>query len=357
MRRQIYTFVHASGTPRQLGRDHGRQAADRIDGYLDYLARSLGLSRADLRERALQFRPLFRDFCPHLLEEIEGLAEGAGLDPADALACQVRGEAGQVSEGACTSFVIGPRGTASGETLIGQTCDLPPEIDEFGYVLHLEPGDRPATLMWTFGGMIGYHGLNSRGVAHFANSLTGGPKWRFALSHYPLKRLLLEQPSLGNILELLRSVPVCSNGNYVLCDGEGRILDVELTSEGPEVVESRQAGFLAHANHYLCSAHSCSETLAASLPDSPARQKRIETLIHSKFGSITLDDAKWFLSDHAGHPASICRHPHEGADHPMLDHRAKTVTALIAEPFQGRLHVCRGNPCENEWATHSLEGR
>ncbi|MEZ4571425.1 MAG: hypothetical protein R2849_14065 [Thermomicrobiales bacterium] len=40
---------------------------------------------------------------------------------------------------------------------------------DFGYVLHLKPDDKPETLFWTFGGMIGYHGLNAAGVAQFAN--------------------------------------------------------------------------------------------------------------------------------------------------------------------------------------------
>jgi predicted choloylglycine hydrolase len=83
--------------------------------------------------------------------------------------------------------------------------------------------------MWTFGGQIGYHGLNAAGVAHFANALGGGPAWKFGLSHYPVKRMMLERGTLAEVYDLLRRVPVCSSGNYVVCDGEGRIADVELT--------------------------------------------------------------------------------------------------------------------------------
>ena len=181
-----YPLVRARGSHRELGRQHGEQAAEKIDRYLDYLADTLECPRDELRARTMRFLPLFEEKCPHLLEELAGLAEGADLPMADALAAQLRGELGPAAEGGCTSFVIGPQGTATGETLIGQTSDNPPELTDFAYVLHLQPEDRPPLLFWTFGGMIGYHGLNGHGVAHFANSLGGGPRWKFALAHYTM---------------------------------------------------------------------------------------------------------------------------------------------------------------------------
>src|SRR5436305_10485395 len=100
---------------------------------------------------------------------------------------------------------------------------------ETSLVQGLEPGGKPGILMWTFGGMLGYHGLNAHGVAHFANSLGGGPAWREGLPHYPVKRLMLEQRDVPAVLDVLARVPVCSSGNYVLCDGGGAVADVELT--------------------------------------------------------------------------------------------------------------------------------
>jgi isopenicillin-N N-acyltransferase-like protein len=351
---ESYPQFAASGNHRELGLQHGAQAGERINRFLEYQARLLKISRDTLRARALKWLPLWERYCPHLLEELGGLAEGAGLPLADALASQLRGELGHVESSGCTSLAIGPRGTASGDVLIGQTSDMAPDLVQFGYVLQLSPEDKPDVLMWTFGGMIGYHGINEHGVAHFANSLSGGPGWKFVLSHYPLKRMILEQRTVDDVVQLMRDVPVCSNGNYVLCDGTGAVLDVELTSEGPELIRDNGAGFVAHANHYLCAAHACERNFEQSLPDSFSRQKRIEELVRGRFGAITPDDVKGFFADHQGHPTSICRHPHDGADHPMLAHTDHTVAALVAEPAAGRLHVACGNPCENEYHTHTL---
>ena len=348
-----YPLFEAQGEPRDLGRQHGEQAREHIRSYLEFLAKSLQLTREQLRQRALRFLPLFESQCPELLIEAAGLAEGATLVLADALVVQLRGELTQVGDGACTTFAIPARGTGTGGTLIGQTSDNPPELEQFGYVLRLRPTNKPAVLMWTFGGMLGYHGINEHGVSHFANALGGGPSWKFSLSHYPLKRLILEQRSLRDVLQLMREFPVCSNGNYMLADGSGAILDVELTSDGPFVPELQER-FLVHSNHYLCSELACDANWQHSLKDSFPRLDRMRALIDGKFGSITLADMQQFLADHDGHPVSICRHSHAGPEGPMLGPSGKTVAALIAEPEQRRLHVALGNPCENPLVTYSL---
>jgi len=351
---EVYPLFSARGTHPDLGRQHGEQARTQVRGFLNYLAHLLRLSRERLRSRAQRFLPLFEQHCPHLVDEIRGLAEGAGVPLAEALAVQVRGELGQVQDEACTTFVIAPRGTASGQALIGQNSDVEPELEEFAYVLRLEPVGKPAVMMWTFGGMIGYHGLNSSGVAHFANSLGGGPAWRMALPHYPVKRLMLEQRTLANVLELLRRVPVCFSGNYVLCDGAGRIADVELTPDGFALMEYQREGFLAHSNHFVCGPYACPETDRASVPDSFPRFTRMHELLASRAGRLTVEDLWHFLADHEGHPTSICRHPHDGPDHPSVSARGRTTASLIAEPASGLLHVCRGNPCQSSYETYRL---
>lgn len=350
-----YLLFDAAGSPRELGRQHGEQAREPICGYLDFLRSSLQLTPEQLAQRALRFEPLFREHCPDLFTEVQGLAEGAAISFPAALALQLRGELGQVSDGACTTFVLGPSATAEGQVLIGQTSDTPAEIEAFAYGLRLRPVDRPALLMWTFGGMLGYHGFNAHGVAHFANALSGGPAWKFALSHYPLKRRILEQASLPDVLSLMRRSPVCSNGNYVLCDGQGGIADVELTPDGPFILEPPTEGFLAHSNHYLCQAHACESNFAQSLPDSFPRLDRIRALIRERLGRITLSDMQHFLSDHSGYPTGICRHPHDGPDDPLLPAAGKTVAAIVAQPQSGRLTIACGNPCENPYVEWTLD--
>ena len=339
-----YPLYRASGSHRQLGREHGEQAASRIRAHIEYMCSTQRLTLAALREKALRFEGLFERHCPHLLEEMRGLAEGAGITHAEALAVNIRGELGHVSDRGCTTYVIGRRGTALREILVGQNSDMNTENIRLGYVLHLKPQGKPEVMLWTFGGMIGYHGMNSAGIAHFANALGGGPRGRFAMPHYPVKRMLLECTRMDEVLKLLRANP--AGFQRKLCSVR------------------RERGYPGPRNHYLRSAAvarwrgrlSCAyqplpgspvqhtENYAKGWQDSQPRLDRMNSLIRTRFGAIGVDDMKAFLSDHSGRPTSICRH----------DGDSRTVAAIIAEPAARRMHVAAGNPCESRFVTYSM---
>jgi isopenicillin-N N-acyltransferase-like protein len=338
-----YPLYHARGTHRELGRQHGEQASRQIQAHVELMCSGQKLSRAQLQKRAAQFQPAFDRYCPHLLDEMRGLAEGAGVTLEEAMACNIRGELHNAPEG-CTTYVIGRKGAAQREILAGQNADLGPENIALGYVLHLQPQGKPDVLIWTFGGMLGYHGMNSAGVAHFENALAGGPPSRFGISHYPVERMMLECNGLDQVFELLRKMPLEYNANYVLCDGQGNIADVEATTEGPEILRDHGAGYLVHTNHYLCERFANEGNFKRSLKDSFPRLDRMNSLVRSRIGSMEVDDIKRFLSDHSGYPTSICRH----------DSKMCTVASMISEPARRSMHVALGNPCQHRYVTYSM---
>lgn len=350
-----FPFYSARGNHRELGLQHGEQARDRIQAHLESIQRSTGLAIAEFEARALQFIPLLQHHCPHLLEEMEGLGDGAGTGLAGAVAVNTRGALGTVADEGCTAFVIGREGTADGEVLIGQNSDMLAENGDYAYVLKLEPDDKPAVLIWTFGGMIGYHGLNAAGVAQMANDLgDGGPGKRFALPHYPVKRMMLECGTLAEVVDLMQRTPLWFNGNYVLCDGEGAILDIEATSAGPELLTDDGRGYIAHSNHYCAPRYATPGNAAATYADSFPRLDRMNRLLAERYGRLTVDDLKQALADHDGYPSAICRHPQPENDGSDFVTAGVTVAALVAEPEQGRLHVAAGNPCESSFTTYTL---
>ena len=51
------------------------------------------------------------------------------------------------------------------------------EYTQLGYVLHLKPIDKPEVLIWTFGGMIGYHGINLRELLALHQALPKTPQY------------------------------------------------------------------------------------------------------------------------------------------------------------------------------------
>ena len=363
-----YPVYQASGSHQELGRQHGEQAKTHIAAHLSYMRESLGFSTSELESRALQFRPLFEKHCPHLIDEISGLAEGAGISFAEALAVNIRSALTQAtadrtgsnrdnssSGDGCTAFAITRKGTADGGILIGQNSDMLPAVVDFGYVLHLKPENKPELLMWTFGGMIGYHGLNSHGVANFANDLGGGPRPRFAMPHYPLKRLILECRTFDEILPLFQRVPLWANGNYVLCDETGRILDVEATTAGAEVISDQGAGFLAHSNHFLSERYATDANHELSAPDSFDRLRRITELIKSRLGEATLDEAKTWLRTSDRHTGGICRVAKTPDSSDGWTIAGITVASIIAQPAERKLHVAASNEPDHPFIEYAME--
>ena len=277
-----------------------------------------------------------------LLEEVRGLADGAGICFEEAVLCQVRGEAAHSSEG-CTAFALRGEATANGNMLVGQNQDLGPEFGDVSIILHVRPNDgRPRALIYTFAGQLGYFGLNEHGVANYANAVYDF-EWQPGLAHYPLKRMTLEQRTVADCVDLFQNHQVCSAANTILCDGQGAITSVETRPEGLALYAGDHPDAIVHTNHYLTDEFRSHET--GSLPDSFARHKRLTTLVREHWGRITVEHIKAFLADHEGDPAGICRHGVRGMH---------TTSGHIAEPKKGILHVRRGHGCLGSWETYSV---
>lgn len=357
-----FPLVDVAGPPYQRGLQHGRACGDLIRRYAAVMAQSRteevgrpgarpALSEAELGRRALLFLPAIEAFAPDQVEEIRGIAAGAELPFELALLANVRGEVFGLDRPSvgCSAVALGRRATADGATLIGQNQDQDPAMQELVVVLRVEPERGPRMLMATFGGLIGYGGINSAGVGYMMNAL-GNSVWRMAMPNYPLKRAFLEQDDLAGCLSQVARARVASSANNLLVDRD-RLADVELTPDGYEVLEPDPAAgdFLVHTNHFQAARLAEDERMLARLPDSAPRCDRMEGLVRARHGRLTVDDLKGFLSDHAGCPTSICRHPD-----PEGGRRMTTIYSVIGEPDRGRLHVSVGNPCQSAYTTYQL---
>jgi isopenicillin-N N-acyltransferase-like protein len=294
----------------------------------------------------------FEQFAPRQIEEIKGIAAGAEVPFSTALLVNVRGEVG-VFDGqpeapsGCTAFAAGATATANSGVLIAQNQDQGWIASDLVVILRVEPDHGPRMLFATFGGLLGYGGINSAGVGMMQNQLANS-SWRFGLPHYPLKRAFLEQENISGCLDVLKRAQLGSCANYVLVDKKD-VMDIEVTPDGFAVIEGTD-GCTVHSNNFRDSELAKDDCLIATLPDSPARCERMDQLLVSRRGQITFDDAKSWLSDHEGYPSSVCRHT--ASDDPTA---LATMYAVICEVDKGVMHVAAGNPCSNSFHTYSLD--
>jgi isopenicillin-N N-acyltransferase like protein len=300
----------------------------------------------ELCRRAMLFVPAFEEWAPSVLEEIKGVAAGARVPFAEALLANVRGEVGNVSaaQDGCSAFAVSRTTANERQILLGQNSDQDAEFEPLAVVLHVVPDDAPSAIMITFAGLVGYHGLNEFGVAHGANAVSVGT-WRMGLPHYPFKRMILEQESVEEVVTLARRLPLCSGGNYVVCDGAGRIADLEIIPErdGVRVLEPEH-GLVVHTNHLLHPDFAPRDRLVGLLPDSPTRLDVLHATLSNVAESDGLSGVMSALQQHCDDGKGICRH----------EPGMKTILSFVADAAGRALYARRGNACSGPYTRYSI---
>ena len=338
------------GTHRDVGRQHGEALRSLIRAHLELIAQQSQLSPETARRWAQAFGPVIGAAAPHFLEEIEGLAQGAGIETAEALLLQVRQEVAHVARFGsvdleCTSFAVSAAYTRTGGTFAGQNADLSGGIEQFAAVLTFAVTGKPAVMMLVPAGQISYLGISSEGLSADANFLRSRG-WRTGFPRYLLTRLAIEQPTLKAAVDAALTPRRASSRNLLLADRAGAMVDIETTAE--EHALTWGDGCLVHANHHVLPGMAGHETATAEeLHNSSCRHERIAALMEAGRGRLDAEALKVILRDHANRPHSICAHPGARATY--------SFASLIADLDAGRMEIAVGPPCEHEYATYTLE--
>jgi isopenicillin-N N-acyltransferase-like protein len=332
---QQLPFVSVSGSPYQMGRQHG-EAAERLirrtlRARADLAARATGTSVDAVVRAGLRYRPLVENRFPRLVEEVRGIAAGAGITFAEAFFIQVATEVSFRAAG-CSAVAIR---TQAADWIVAQNWDAVPEVRGTHIVLHLRPDDRPEAVMFTYAGVVGYMGVNAHGVCHVATQLLTSD-WRAGVPHYFVKRRFLELASVEECLAAARRAAISSSATYILGDG-ARAVGIEWCPASMATFGGERFG---HTNHLVDPRLRTLERCVEQLPDTIDRLARLRTLLPD---ALSLDGVRSILSDHTGYPASICRHGGAGGLH--------TLASVIFEPSRRRMHVAYGNPCATRYDT------
>jgi isopenicillin-N N-acyltransferase like protein len=356
---QSFPFYRFTGTHREIGRQFGEACRDLIiqhrDKALNRLREKNNISPERARSAAAEYRNTVVEHAPFFDEEVQGLAEGAGIDLSDAWLLQLRAELGVTTppdlidgNDECTSFAVLPEASRTGEPLIGQNADLPAFYRDIAVVVELVPDDQPTVLMLTPAGQMSYIGINDRGMGVFANFVTCDG-WRVGFPRYFLSRLALTHERVDDAIDAIRSVPRASSRNLIMLDAHGTAADLETTPTRDVRIAPRN-GLLAHANHYVTEELAAEErSQGYQLRNSQARQQRMEALLHRYHGQIDVTRMRTILRDREAVPDSICRADgdREGSD-------IITFASVIAEPAQKSLWVAIGPPHDNAYRKYEI---
>jgi len=351
-----FPLFEVSGQPFERGRQYGTQAIDLIrfnlEGYWRLFKHETGLDRLAILDRARQYLTPLKEYAPHLVEEMRGIAEGAGVSPEEILALNCRTEI--LSMGAiprlqeCTALFVAPEATADGHTLIAQNWDWSEVLRGGAVLLRIEQPGSPTVLTLTEAGMVGKIGLNSAGIGVCTNFLRHNHR-RAGVPFHAILREALNAPRLGLAVAAIYRNVRADSGNYFLAHAGGEAIDLEATPSDVGFLHP-QDGTLVHTNHFLTARLQAGDKGIVESDNTLVRYGRAMHLLHAQAGQITVDTLKSVFCDHFNRPKSICRHP--DLTQPKIE-RSATLASMIVDLTDGKMHVAVGEPCQAEYYTVS----
>ena len=337
-------FVRLRGDPFEVGSQHGAARGAALRAFLaEDLCRINRLTRAPVT--LAQLSPALADYAaaisaatPALSEEIAGLASGAGIAPEEAILLQARreiiGYQKIPARGDCTTYaslVAGP----GRSPVLAQTVDLNGNLDDQISVLDVSLSGR--ALMLSFGGLLGYLGINSDGLAIGLNLVLGGT-WHPGVPPYlAIRHLLDNASSVAEALEILSGLPLASSRSLTLCDTTA-VACVEILGDELRVVAQEQS---AHTNHYLHPDFTAADELNIFARNS--------SLLRLAACQAALAEANSGMGVE-GHFALLSQPTICVADTGDI-RRERTVAAVVMLPERRELHLRPGDPSRSSTLT------
>jgi isopenicillin-N N-acyltransferase like protein len=357
----MFPVVEVSGKAFERGRMHGEQARGRIERSIANYAHLFAFCEIawdEAQQRALAYRDAIGALDAGLLEEIEGIAAGAGRKPGEILALNARtellpptylGKAGGPS-GECTAIAVQESASDRG-TLLAQNWDWLGAQRDALILLRVPETDRPGFLTLTEAGMLAKIGMNTLGFGVCLNILrsvedgrnTGVPV------HVLLRALLACSKTVAEATAFATRLSFGASSNVLCADVTGEAASLEISPLGVRVLHGA-SGTLCHTNHFIApDTEGWQLELADNLSTEPrlARARRHAAAL----GVHGVEDLKTLLRDESDGFLSICRRPD-----PSLPEEARieTVASVIMELAHATIHVAPDIPSLTEYRRVSL---
>lgn len=353
-------ILQLSGSPYDIGQQHGEQAKEEVHFSLDSYERlfyeSVDLSWSDAIEQAKIHLDFIEKTDVALLDEMDGIAIGASVDFNDILVLNARSEIALTRNtiDGCTSLsVLPPLAT---NAYLAQNWDWRGAQARSLILTKITQENRPTIQMVTEGGIIGKIGFNSAGLGVCLNAIRAQVKSDKLPIHLGL-RVILNATHIDEAVERVSHRTVASAANFLVGqdDGEGRTKTINLeVSPTGEDNKTTNDSYLYHTNHL------CSETMIDRIgkeniqttKNTYWRFDRMKQLLkeHQASGKkVDGDVIRRWLSDHENKPYSICRHKIPGSSDYT---NTVTVFAVIMNLTERTMHFMNGQPCEPTMEKH-----
>jgi isopenicillin-N N-acyltransferase-like protein len=364
-------LIEISGPPHERGRQYGRIAEPEIKAGIGHYAaqvKGLNLSDADLKQVVASYLPKIEAFEPRYVEEMRGIAEGAGVAFHHVVMINARTEVlklaanpklregllGEIEPDGCTTVVATPKAAAEGRLIHAHNWDWKMESAEGSVVLRIRSEDGPDILTFTEAGALGRFGFNALGIGITANYLECERDYtQVGVPLALIRRQVLEQSQYALALRSAYATPKSASNNIAIShSGGGMVFNFECAPDESFDVAPKD-GLLVHANHWLSPVAQTKlrEKGVWAMPDSLYRERRVRELLEDKVGHLTVADIKAALLDKWESPWSICRPPRPST----TTNLSATVISLVMQPDLGEMEIAVLPALDPTFTTYTLE--
>jgi len=351
-----FPLVELSGAHKERGRQYGEQARDLIhfnlDGYWRLFRHYTTLDRPAILEQVRVYAEPIRAYAPHVLDEIRGIAAGAGVTFEEILALNCRTELLSVNNvplRECTAVFVAPERAVDGRTLLAQNWDWAELLRGGAVLLRVEQPSRPTILTLTEAGIVAKIGLNSAGIGACLNFLRHDHR-RIGVPVHVILREALSADRLGLAAAAVYRAHRADAANYLLAHADGEAIDLEATPSDVGFLHP-QDGWLIHTNHFLTPRLQAGDKGIYDSDSTLLRYGRALRLLKADAGPLAISTLKNLFCDHFNHPKGICRHPDPTRPEPEQD---ATLASMIVDLRTRQMHLCAGEPCQGEYYTVDL---
>jgi isopenicillin-N N-acyltransferase-like protein len=358
MMTNFFPIIEMKGDSYDMGLSHGRGLATEIQAnlklYFSMFQELNGFTPDHCLTHAGRYRDIIKEDAPTLLEEMKGIASGAGVSLEEIVFLNARSELmsmtwrSETTVAECTAIGLAGQRTTSGRPILAQNWDWHERVSETSAVFLLKPSQGPRALYLAEAGQVAKIGVNEHGVGVTLNILII-EEVGHGLPVHVLLRLVLGARDTSEAIARVKDARKGGASHFLIADPNDQMAGLELTPVKVGEI-SPENGVVLHTNHY-CNPQLVKKDLGPLLlPCSVPRYDRAAALISGR-KQWDAESLVEIFKDHENGPSSICRHVDVCSPKHL---RMMTVASCIIDLAGRKMLISGGQPCRAPYREVSL---
>ncbi|EXJ88763.1 isopenicillin-N N-acyltransferase [Capronia epimyces CBS 606.96] len=298
----------------QIGLQHGRLLSSEIRSQMEIYGAMFELtsklSWPAVLDIAAEFAATIKRLTPDILDEMQGIADGAQVQLLDIVVLNCRSEIalGHFHDG-CTSLAWNVGDAATKKVVLSQNWDWTARVKKNLVMMSIEQVGKPKIYMITESGIVGKIGFNSAAVGTCLNAIRARPVLSTKVPIHVALRLCLESTSVDSARSKIQSLGGVASSQHILIADKDKAVGMELSPLGDVFLPERQ-DLVTHSNHFIKNRFVDEPPWLAGSPVRLERIRQLTAKLQSEGVSGDLVDASLLrekvFSDTFGAPQAIC---------------------------------------------------